>query len=347
MCTFSTACVDARCAEERVPAFLSNRFTFAGWGQLVNSIAKTRGSIQRLLRHVLALLAIGLAGALPPIVQAAGPEPAGWYSGDIHVHRSCGSTPVTVSSIYNAMVSQDLSVVSLLADMGNGEVKDPVTDLPLVTGQDASVSTAGRIVHWDAEWHWDAIYTQYPHQALGGHIVALGLTNASQIWNEMTYPIFDWARRQGGIAGFAHFQYLDDSFPQNLSCCTPVEYPVEVALGACDFISEDVSGSDYFIHAYYRLLNCGFRPGFAAGSDYPCGAVIGPMLTYSQCAGGQLTYRNWLQGHQEWPDRGVAERADRVCGFEGEHDEQPRGRDQADGRRQRAGERSVDCDADR
>jgi hypothetical protein len=195
------------------------------------------------------------------------------------------------------MVSQDLSVISLLADMGNGEVQNPTTDLPLVNGKDASVSTAGRIVHWDTEWHWDAIFTQYAHQALGGHIVLLGLTNAHQIWSEYTYPIFDWAHKQGGIGGFAHFEYLDDSFPTSLTCCTPIEYPVEVALGACDFISEDVSnlgGHDYFIHAYYRLLNCGFRPGIAAGSDYPCGPSIGPMLTYSQVAGGKLTYSNWI-----------------------------------------------------
>ena len=54
------------------------------------------------------------------------------------------------------MSPQNLAVISLLADMGNGEVQDPVTDLPLVNGQDASISTPGRIVHWDAEWHWDA-----------------------------------------------------------------------------------------------------------------------------------------------------------------------------------------------
>jgi hypothetical protein len=238
----------------------------------------------------------GILGWCVVTGQAASPESAGWYAGDMHAHRSCGGSPVTVSSIYNTMVSQDLSVISLLADMGNGEVQNPTSDLPLVNGKDASVSTAGRIVHWDAEWHWDAIYTQYPHQALGGHIVALGLTNAYQVWSEYTYPIFDWAHKQGGIGGFAHFQYLDDSFPQSLSCCTPVEYPVEVALGTCDFISEDVNGSDYFIHAYYRLLNCGFRPGFAGGADYPCGSTIGPLLTYSQCAGSQLTYGNWLQG---------------------------------------------------
>src|ERR1035437_1482136 len=189
--------------------------------------------------------------------------PAGWYAGDMHVHRNCGPGISTnsVTDIFNQMTNADLSVVSLLADMGNGEVADPATDLALVNGQDASISMPGRILHWDAEWHWDATYTQYAHQALGGHIVALGLTNAYPIWTEYTYPIFDWAHQQGGIAGFPHFQYLDaNAFPTTLTCCTPIEYPVEVALGACDFISEDVNGSDVFLDAYYRLLNCGFRP---------------------------------------------------------------------------------------
>ena len=244
----------------------------------------------------LSLLLPGILLGYEFTAQAAGPEPVGWYAGDMHAHRSCGGSPVTVLSIYNTMIAQDVSVVSLLADMGNGEVQNPTTDLPKVNGGDDSVSTSGRIVHWDAEWHWDPTYSQYPHHALGGHILALGLTNAYQIWQEYTYPIFDWAHRQGGIAGFAHMQYLDDGFPQSLSCCIPIEYPVEVALGACDFISEDVNGSDTAIHAYYRLLNCGFRPGLAAGSDYPCGSVIGPLLTYSRVAGGSLTYSDWIDG---------------------------------------------------
>jgi hypothetical protein len=90
-------------------------------------------------------------------------------------------------------------------------------------------------------------------------------------------------------------QYLDDGIPQSLTCCTPIEYPIEVALGTADFISEDLNVSDSFIHAYYRLLNCGFRPGFAAGSDHPCGQVIGPILTYAQVTGGPLTYRGWIE----------------------------------------------------
>ena len=226
---------------------------------------------------------------------AAGPEPAGWYSGDMHVHRSCGGAPVSVSSIYKTMVSQNLAVISVLADMGNGEVQNATTDLPLVNGQNASVSTSGRIVHWDAEWHWDATFVDYPHQALGGHLVALGLTEAHQIWAEYTYPIFQWAHQQNAIAGFAHLQYLNNGIPQDLNCCIPVDYPVEVALGSCDFISEDVNGGDSAMQAYYRLLNCGFRPGFAGGSDYPCGASIGSVVTYVQTQGA-LTYRAWITG---------------------------------------------------
>ena len=239
-------------------------------------------------------------------VQTAGPEPAGWYAGDMHVHRSCGGSPEAVSSVYDKMSPQNLAVISLLADMGNGEVQDPLTDLPLVNGQDDPISTPGRIVHWDTEWHWDAIYSQYPHQALGGHVVALGLTQeAHQIWEEYTYPIFAWAHQQNGIAGFVHMQYLDGGIPQTLTCCTPIEYPVEVALGSADFISEDVDDSDSgfamypenAIQAYYRLLNCGFRPGLAAGTDYPCNSSrpLGSLLTYVQVA-GQMTYRNWIDG---------------------------------------------------
>ena len=41
----------------------------------------------------------------------------------------------------------------------------------------------------------------------------------------------------------------------------------------------------------------GFRPGFAAGTDYPCGvSELGSLLTYVQVAGGQMTYRNWIDG---------------------------------------------------
>jgi O-glycosyl hydrolase len=231
------------------------------------------------------------------------PEPPGWYPGDMHVHRNCGevTTILPETSLAEMMETNDLSVISLLADMGNGEVKDSKTDLLKVTGFDAEQSSPGRIVHWDAEWHFDPEGVTFENKALGGHIVLLGLKNASRIWEESPYKILEWGRKQNAIMGFCHLQYLNDSIQNQLSCCIPIDFPVEVALGAIDFLSEDVWLNDASVHAYYKILNCGFRPGWAAGTDFPCNnsSPLGSLLTYVQINNEPLTYRKWINGIKE------------------------------------------------
>lgn len=236
------------------------------------------------------------------------PEPADWYTGDIHVHKNCGDDTILPESKLPAMMEpNDLAVIAVLADMGNGEVKNAKKDLFNVTGKDDSQSQPGKLIHWDAEWHWDATYSQFTNQALGGHLVLLGLQEAHQIWEESPYKILEWGRKQGAISGFAHFQYLNDSIQNELNCCIPVDYPVEAAMGTIDFVSEDVFSnkqanngtynSEAAIQAYYKLLNCGFRPGLAAGTDYPCNNLepLGSLLTYVKVKDG-LTYRKWIEG---------------------------------------------------
>ncbi len=104
----------------------------------------------------------------------AKPQPEGWFSGDIHVHRSCGEPSIAVTDFLDMMELNDLNVISLMADMGNGEVGIPAEDMAAVNGADHRLSKPGRIIHWDAEWHWDSTYTNFPKQALGGHLVFLG-----------------------------------------------------------------------------------------------------------------------------------------------------------------------------
>jgi len=59
--------------------------------------------------------------------QNASPEPPGWYAGDPHVHVDCGvgsgHDPMTDVQMLAEMKARGLAVVSLLADMGNGEVR--------------------------------------------------------------------------------------------------------------------------------------------------------------------------------------------------------------------------------
>ena len=262
------------------------------------------------------------------------PEPSDWYAGDIHVHRDCGGSEDDVlpeNKLIEMMKVNDLAVISVLADMGDGEVKPSDVDLMKVNGQDAPLSIPGRTVHYDTEWHWDPFGTTFEHKALGGHLVLLGLREAQQIWDESPYKILEYGRDQGAIVGFAHGQYLNDSIQNDLNCCIPIEYPVEAMLGTIDFLSEDVFGTissnngnynaDATINAYYKLLNCGIRVGLAAGTDYPCNAdePLGTLLTYVQ-VDAPFTYRKWVEGirdgktvvarngHQEFIDLKVDEK---------------------------------------
>jgi len=82
-------------------------------------------------------------------------------------------------------------------------------------------------------------------------------------------------------------------------------------LGTVDFVSEDVFGSaspnngnynsEAAIHAYYKLLNCGFRLGLAAGTDFPCNESepLGTLLTYVRIKNKGLTYDKWINGIKE------------------------------------------------
>ncbi|MFN8257572.1 MAG: CehA/McbA family metallohydrolase [Bacteroidales bacterium] len=238
------------------------------------------------------------------------PEPSGWYAGDMHVHRDCGGPEDGIlpeSKFIEMMEVNDLAVISVLADMGDAEVKPGKTDLLKVNVNDYPLSVTGKTIHYDAEWHWDPFGTTFEHKALGGHVVLLGLKEAHQIWDESPCKILGYGRKQGGIVGFCHTEYLNDQIQNNLNCCIPIEYPVEAALGTIDFLAEDVYGTashnygnynaDATILAYYKLLNCGFRLGLAAGTDYPCNEAepFGTLLTYVQVK-EPFTYRKWVEG---------------------------------------------------
>jgi hypothetical protein len=230
------------------------------------------------------------------------PEPPGWYAGDPHVHVDCGVgsgyDPMADVQMLAEMKVRGLAVVSLLADMGNGEVRFAEKDLPKVNGTDLPGSDAQHLLHWDAEWHFDPRGVTFEQKVLGGHLIVLGLKRVGRMYADHTHPILEWARKEGAIVGFAHMQYLGEGIPEELNCCLPLEYPVETALGTVDFLMEDVDGNEPAMLAYYRLLNCGFRPGLAAGTDFPCNfrRPIGSLLTYVRLPHGPLTYRGWIEG---------------------------------------------------
>ena len=197
------------------------------------------------------------------------------------------------------MKTNRLAVVSLLADMGNGEVRDAPRDLPKINGRDFPLSTPRQILHWDAEWHFDPARRDLRSEShrRASHPTWVCSTASAHFPNTPTRSS-SAPKQQKAVVGFAHMQYLKNDIPQDLDCCAPLEYPVETALGSIDFLMEDVNGAESAIQAYYRLLNCGFRPGLAAATDFPCNChqPIGTQLTYVRTADGSLSYRGWIDG---------------------------------------------------
>jgi len=265
-----------------------------------------------LIQAFMVTVVMGVAGVVTCLAQTPmRPEPADWFAGDAHVHRGIGcgraneKEMLTPQQLLEMMKTNNLAVISVASDIGNGEIKYAEKDIPFITGQDNPASNPERIIHWDAEWHYDPEGVTFERKAIGGHLILLGLKQGGLPFAEYTYPIFQWAKERGAIGGFAHMQYLPfglypppDGIPQSLDCCAPLEYPVETALGSSSFLMEDVHGSDSAIQGYYRILNCGFRPGLVASTDYSCNynEPLGTLLTYVRIPGGKLTYDQWVEG---------------------------------------------------
>ena len=273
---------------------------------------KTRGA-KRLAVSVfsafLILNSLGTSNCLSQSVERL--EPSDWFAGDAHLHRTlkCGRSDqtemLTPEQLLGMMKPNNLAVISVLADIGDGEGGFQKEDIPTITGHDNPVSTPDRIVHWGGEWHYDPVGVTFPNRAIGGHLIFLGLDSGRASFSEYTYPVFTWAKQHGALAGFAHMQYLPfafypppDGILHSLDCCAPLEFPVETALGSASFLMEDVHGGDSALQSYYRILNSGFRPGLVASTDYPCNGLdpLGSLLTYVRVPDGKLTYEKWVDG---------------------------------------------------
>ena len=154
------------------------------------------------------------------------------------------------------------------------------------TGRMIPISRPNRIVHWDAEWHWDAdLHT----------ISAPGVGRAHRgPWADERLP------NLGGIhlSRFSIGRGSRVALPGLRICSIWMTAFLRASIVASLWnirskwrwghviLSRKIwPGAIRPCCAYYRLLNCGFRPGSPAGSDYPCNPTIGQTLTYVQVAG--------------------------------------------------------------
>jgi hypothetical protein len=240
------------------------------------------------------------------------PKKHGWYSGDHHVHAAgCAhydspTEGVTPEDMMRHVLGEDLNVGCCLSWGPCWYHQKRYFE-----GRVNKLSVPDHLLRYDVE------VSGFPSSHCG-HICLLRLkeqdfpgTKLITDWPSWDLPIFQWAKAQGGVVGFAHSGWglepenpKDPSIYQLPNYVQPKmdgiganEYLVDVAHDACDFISTVDTPVLWELNIWYHTLNCGFRCRISGETDFPCiyGERVGLGRSYVHLDHG-LNFDKWTEG---------------------------------------------------
>ena len=241
--------------------------------------------------------------ALPPNWSAQ------WLSADVHVHMNyAGTYQNTPAHLVRQADAEDLDVVFALVVNKEQRIPDIgyFSPLPSPASTDSVLLSFGQEYH-TSYWGHLGLLGLNDHYLIPGYVAYTNTAAAS------LYPtnaaIADLAHAQGALVGYVHpFDDMPDPYaPAVLTS----ELPVDVALGKVDYY-EILGFSEHRTSAaiWYRLLNCGFHPAAAAGTDAmanfaslrgPVGmnrvyALVDPADSATPATDTAARTRQWLAG---------------------------------------------------
>lgn len=249
-----------------------------------------------------------------------------------HWPEGCGSSHATrddlaslefsAAELLEQMERQGLAVGWVLMINGGGIDLDTMycDKAPRITGAEHPLTAADpmRVLTWALE------VSPFPDTAgRFGHVVGLGLDDPYFCpLDGFPAPLLDHVRGQvvagrRALAGYAHVTWpvAPDRWPawpfercygadEELPGFTPYPYlaPLDVVLGRVDFLEAATASwrpspdGDSWTALYYGLLDGGFRPGLAGGSDNTyTGPEVGDCRTWV-LVDGPLSGGAWLDG---------------------------------------------------
>ena len=233
---------------------------------------------------------------------------AGWFSGDHHVHAAgCAhySSPtqgVEPADMMRHILGEDLNVGCVLTWGPCWYHQKQFFD-----GKVHELSTPDNLMRYDVE------VSGFP-SSHAGHLVLLRLkeddypgTQRIEDWPSWDLPVLKWAKEQGGVVGFAHsgwgLQVASKTLPTYdmppFDGIGANEYIVDVAHGACDFISSVETPFVWEINIWYHTLNCGFDARISGETDFPCiyGERVGLGRVYVKMRPDEpLDFDHWVDG---------------------------------------------------
>jgi hypothetical protein len=231
----------------------------------------------------------------------------GWYSADHHVHAAGCShyeSPeegVKPRDMWRQAIGEDLNVSAVLA-WGPSWYHQKT----FFTGKDDPLSTIKNIMRNDVE------VSGFP-SSHAGHIVLLRLTEddypgTKQVedWPSWTLPVFDWAKSQNAVTGYAHSGWgleplspttqLPNYVLPKMDGIGANEYIVTVTQNVVDFYSAGDTPALWELNMWYHSLNCGFTTKLSGETDFPCifDERVGMARSYFKPE-GKLAYDGYVE----------------------------------------------------
>lgn len=205
----------------------------------------------------------------------------GWYSADHHIHAAgCShyespAEGVNPADMWRQVQGEDLNI-GLNLTWGPSWYHQK----QFFTGKEHPLSNKRNLLRYDVE------VSGFP-SSHAGHLVLLNLKeddypNTSRIedWPSWTLPVLQWARKQGGVVGYAHSGLGLEPMEEtgNLpNYATPKmdgiganEYIMTVAHGAVDIYSLGNTPCVWELNMWYHSLNAGFKTRISGETDFPC-----------------------------------------------------------------------------
>jgi hypothetical protein len=189
-----------------------------------------------------------------------------WHSADVHVHMNyAGTYRDNPQRLVAQATAEDLDTVFDL--VVNKEQRIP--DIGYFSPEPDHASSAAVLLSHGQEYH-TSYWGHLGLLGLNDHFLLPGYAAYTNTAAASLYPtnaaIADLAHAQSALVGYVH-PFDEPPDPAHDADLTS-ELPVDVALGKVDYY--EVPGfSDHKAGAtvWHRLLNCGFRPSAAAGTD--------------------------------------------------------------------------------
>lgn len=189
-----------------------------------------------------------------------------WHSGDLHVHMNYGGTYRNHPADLVAQAeAEDLDLVYNL--IVNKEQRIP--DIQYFSAEPDPASSQASLLLHGQEFH-TSYWGHMGMLDLGEHYllpdyVAYPDTAAASLWPDNP-KVAQLAREQTALVGYVHPFYHPPDPIKDAKLTHAL--PVNAALGLLDYL--EVVGFSWHretASVWYRLLNCGFRPVAAAGTD--------------------------------------------------------------------------------